>query len=161
MALRRPFSFWFVKDTSLFLFCQENISSRKRIKITKRLRPHLIAEAPEVATVLVHAHRPERPPRRARKVRNDDRGVADHRNHRVSLVDLALADVPLRMGVHVPDRLEGAFPAALPQRGVPISVEGDRPGLISIWIEILRGPRFLDQCLRWKNGLLYDKKEQQ
>ena len=55
----------------------------------------------------------------------------------MSLVDPALTDVSPWMGVHVPDDLEILFPAVLPQRSVPISVKGDRSGLVGIGIEIV------------------------
>ena len=91
----------------------------------------------EVAQVLVNAHGPERPPGHACEVWSDDRNVARHGNHRVSLVDLALANMTRRMGVNVCDHLELTLPTVLPQGGVATGMKGDRTRLTSIGIQVV------------------------
>lgn len=91
----------------------------------------------ETAEILVYPHCFQGPPRRPRKLRNDDRSVSDQGNHRVSPVDLALTDMSPWMRVHVSDDFDLLRSAVLPQGSIPIGVEGDRPGLVGIGIEIV------------------------
>lgn len=68
---------------------------------------------------------------------NDDRDMADHGYHRVSLVNVTLADMASGVGMYVSDHLTPFLPAVLPQRGIAIRVEGDGARLTGPGIEVV------------------------
>ena len=71
------------------------------------------------------------------EVWKDNRYVARHGDHGVAPVDWTLADMASRMSVNICDYLKLVFSAVTPQGGVATSMEGDRPRLTSIWIEVV------------------------
>lgn len=71
------------------------------------------------------------------EVRNDERRMPHQGQHRVALIDVALAGVPARVSVDVGHNFQTAIPAMGPERGASRGVKRNATALIGIGIEIV------------------------
>jgi hypothetical protein len=72
-----------------------------------------------------------------REIRNDHRSMADHGDHRIALIDVALPGITARVSVHIGEYFDFLLAAQRPEGGAAGCVECDGSILIDVWIQVV------------------------